>query len=170
MSEIKEKKVSIQARAFHIRRTPFTHNFWALLDADQQVLDQIHGLAVDPLTGKTTAVGNSFYLLQAIHDPSIAWSLQAGQPTAICITGRESLIRQRWQAALNAIPAVNALKISYPNWWQHLYKKNSNTVFNTLGQIMGFNGLEHLLPTWSPGIRQVISRKIIMQYRYHPVY
>ncbi|CUH94831.1 hypothetical protein P22_0897 [Propionispora sp. 2/2-37] len=170
MNETKEKIIGIQARAFHIRYTPFTHNFWALIDDGQQVLDQIHGLAVNPITGKTTAIGNSSYLLQAVHDPTIAWSLQPGQPTVNCITGKESVIVQRWQAALNSIPAINALKISYPNWWQHFYKKNSNTVFNTLGQIMGFTGLERLLSTWSPGINQVISHKIIIQYRYHPIY
>jgi hypothetical protein len=160
----------IQAMAFPIPFTPFTHNFWALADADGNIADQIHGLAVDPETGQTIALGNSTHLLQVVHDPTIAWSLQPGQPVAVCATGHRAEISLRWQSALNAIPAINSLKLPYPNLWQHTYKKNSNTVFHTIGRIMGFATPPRLLPTWAPGIRLIISQTIIDQYAYKPVF
>lgn len=119
---------NIEARAFQIIYTPFTHNFWALTNANRTVIDQIHGLAVNPKTKAAKAIGTSSDLLQVIRDPTILWSLQQGQPIVTCATSCETQIKQRWQAAVNAIPAINALEIHYPNLWQHIYKKNSNTV------------------------------------------
>ena len=138
---------SIEARAFPIPYTPFTHNFWTLIDAKHCVIDQLHGLAVDPQTGQIHAIGNSSHVLQVIRRRDIVWSLQAGQPTAICTTGLQKEVQKRWQAAVNAIPAINALHLPYPDWWQHFYIANSNTVFNTLGLIMGFSELFCLLNT-----------------------
>ncbi|HWR44179.1 hypothetical protein [Sporomusa sp.] len=157
---------SIQARAFKIPYTPFSHNFWALTDPSGQVVDQIHGLAFDPKAGTTKAIGNSSHFLRVVHDPTIIWSLQPDQPTVVCTAGPESEIRERWQAALNSIFAINALNLHYPNLWQHLYKKNSNTIFNTIGQIMGYSQPAKLLPTLAPGIKLVVSQDIIDLYCY----
>ena len=157
---------AIEARAFAIPFTPFTHNFWALTSPEGKVTDQLHGLAVDPKTGTSKAIGNSSHLLLAVNDASILWSLQPGQPSAICATGDEASIRNRWQAALDAIPAINALEIPYPDLWEHGYKKNSNSIFNTLGQIMGFTEPSELLPTSAPGVELVISQDIIDRYGY----
>ncbi|GMA98952.1 hypothetical protein [Pelosinus sp. IPA-1] len=157
---------SIEARAFEIPFTPFAHNFWVLTDNNHIILDQLHGLAVDPETGETRAIGNSHDLLLAIQDATIVWSLQPNQPTVVCATASEAAIRQRWQAALNAIPAINALQLHYPNWWQHFHKKNSNSIFNTLGQILGIPLPVTVLPTWAPGIKLIISEDIINQFRY----
>lgn len=154
---------SIEARAFKIPYTPFTHNFWALTAAGC-VVDQIHGLAVDPNTGQTKAIGSSHDQLLVVNDPTICWSLQPKQPTTVCDIGSEAAITHRWQAALRAIPALNALKLPYPDLWQHLYKENSNSVFNTIGQIMGFATPALLLPTNAPGINRVISHEIIAKY------
>lgn len=159
---------SIQARAFRIPYTPFSHNFWALVSPDGYVTDQIHGLAFDPQTGTTKAIGNSSHLLQAIHDPTITWSLQPHQPTTTCAYGQESEINKRWQAAAESLPAINELRLPYPNLWQHFYKMNCNTIFNTLGQIMGFPNPANLLSTIAPGIKLVVSQAIIEKYRYRP--
>lgn len=159
---------AIQARGFRICCTPFTHNFWALVEPGGNVIDQLHGLAVNPKTGQTKAIGNSTDLLLVVHDATIAWSLQPGQPVAVCATDPETEIRQRWQSALNATPAINALQLPYPNLWQHFSKMNCNSVFNTLGQIMGFDSPATLLPPIAPGISLVISQKIIETYRYMP--
>ena len=121
---------------------------------------------MDPTTGVAKAIGNSHDLLQAIRDSGIVWSLQPGQPTIICAIGHEIQTKLRWQTAVDSIPAINALKLCYPNLWQHIYKKNSNTVFNTIGQIMGFAQLALLLPTRAPGINLVISQDIINQHLY----
>ena len=88
----------------------------------------------------------------------------------ICTTSLEIETRQRWQTAVNSIPAINALKLLYPNLWQHIYKKNSNTVFNTICKVMCFHTPALLLPTYAPGINLVISDEIINQYLYilHP--
>ncbi|HWR05375.1 hypothetical protein [Sporomusa sp.] len=159
---------SIQARAFRIPYTPFSHNFWALGAPGGVVVDQIHGLAFDPKTGTTKAIGNSSHFLRVVHDPSIVWSLQPDQPAVLCTAGSESEMRDRWQAALNSIFAINALNLRYPNLWQHLYKKNSNTIFNTLGLIIGVTKPAKLLPTLAPGIKLVVSQDIIAHYCYKP--
>ncbi len=161
---------SIQARAFRIPYTPFTHNFWALAEPYGFVIDQIHGLAFDPKTGTTKAIGNSSHLLQAVHDPTITWSLQPNQPVVTCACGQEPEINRRWQAALQSLSAINALQIHYPDLWQHIYKLNSNSIFNTLGQIMGFTNPARLLSTLAPGVKLVVSQAIIEKYRYILVY
>ncbi|MDF2633495.1 MAG: hypothetical protein K0R78_369 [Pelosinus sp.] len=166
---IKEQSVNhyyIEARAFLIPYTPFTHNFWVLANSKNGLIDQLHGLAFNPETRTTRAIGSSADLLQVIRNANITWSLQQNQPINSCITGNEAEVRQRWQAALNAIHAINALELPYPNFWQHFYKKNSNTIFNTLGQIMGVASPAQLLPTWAPGIDLTISQDIIDHYRY----
>jgi len=156
----------IEARALKIRYLPFTHNFWVLTDPNNNIIDQIHGLAVDPTTGLTKAIGNSDHLLQVIRDSTIDWSLQSGQPRMTCATGHEIEAKRRWQTAVNSIPALNALHLRYPNLWQHLYRKNSNTVFNTIGKIMGFVTPALLLQTRAPGVNLVLSQDIINQYLY----
>ena len=157
---------NIEARALKIRYLPFTHNFWVLTDSNNNIIDQIHGLAVDPITRATKAMGNADHLLQVVCDPTIDWSIQPGQPRIICSTDIETEVKRRWQTAVNSIPAINALKLRYPNLWQHLYRKNSNTVFNTIGKIMGFSTPALLLPTRAPGINLVISQDIINYYLY----
>lgn len=159
----------IEARAFRVPLLPFTHNFWALVDGDGRVADQLHGLAVDPRTGETKAVGWSAHLLLAVRGAGFAWALQPGQPAAVCARGREAEVAARWLAATAAIPAVNALGLRYPNLWQHGFKANCNTVFNTFGQIMGFDAPAELLPTLAPGVRLVVSRELIELYRYRPL-
>lgn len=159
-------KWNIQARAFQIPYTPFTHNFWVLTNPNHRVTDQIHGLAYNSEDRTTKAIGSSADLLQVFRDAGISWSLQPNQPIVSCITGHEAEIKERWQAAVNAIPAINALAISYPNLWQHFHKKNCNSVFNTMGRIMGITAPPRILPTWAPGIHLIISQDIINQYSY----
>ncbi|EIW15489.1 MULTISPECIES: hypothetical protein [Pelosinus] len=156
----------IQARAFLIPYTPFSHNFWVLTNSAHRVTDQIHGLAFHIETKTTKAIGSSADRLQVFRDAGIPWSLQPNQPTKSCIIGDEEEVKERWQAAVNAIPAINALQLRYPNLWEHFHKKNCNSVFNTLGQIMGIDAPSLLLPTWAPGIHLIISQDIINQYCY----
>ena len=156
----------IEARSFRIRYTPFAHNFWLLIAPDGTPAGQIHGLAVDPATGRAKAVGNSHHLLQAIHDSAIAWSLQPGQASVIVATDCEEIIRRRWQAALAAIPALNNLKLPYPNIWQHGYKPNSNSMFTTIGHILGFPRPDNLLTTWAPGAAITIAPELVAKFRY----
>lgn len=159
---------SIEARALQITYTPFTHNYWVLKNENNNVIDQIHGLAVDPLTGTIKSIGKSSDLLQVIRGSNFIWSLQPNQMTVICTTGHETETKQRWQAAINSFHEINALQLHYPNLWEHFYKKNSNSIFNTIGQIMGIDTPESLLPTRAPGIHLIISQDIINQHRYKP--
>lgn len=156
----------IEARAFLIPYTPFAHNFWVLADDCNQSIDQIHGLAVDPSTGVTKAIGNSRHWLQAVRDSSITWSLQPKQPITIATVENKETIQKRWLAAVYAIPSINALCIPYPNLWQHGTKPNSNSIFNTIGQILGIFDPPSLLPTWAPGIEMTIGPEIIAHYSY----
>ena len=59
MANMPDNLWSIQARAFPIPFTPFTHNFWALAGPAGTVADQLHGLAFDPAAETTKAIGNS---------------------------------------------------------------------------------------------------------------
>lgn len=156
----------IEARGFLISYTPFAHNFWVLADECNQAIDQIHGLAVDPFTGVTKAIGNSRHWLQAVRDSSITWSLQPNQPIAIAAEEKKETIQKRWQAALYAIPAINGLCLPYPNLWQHGTRPNSNSIFNTIGQILGFSDPPSLLSTWAPGVEVTIGPEIIAHYCY----
>ncbi len=162
-------KWAIEARAFRVPFMPFSHNFWALVDADGRVAEQLHGLAVDPATGETKAIGWSAHLLLAVRGNDFPWALQPGQPRTVCVRGCEGEVLPRWLAATAAIPAVNALGLRYPNPWQHWCRTNCNTVFNTFGQIMGFDEPAGLLPTLAPGIRLVVSEELIEQYKYRPL-
>jgi hypothetical protein len=159
---------TIEARAFPIWFTPFTHNFW-VLTAGGAVADQLHGLAVDPRTGRTKPVGSSRHLLQVVRGADFAWALQPGQPRTVAASGREAEVAPRWRAAVAAMAAINALGLRYPNLWQHASRPNSNAVFNTLGQIMGFAAPGQLMPTLAPGVRLVVSRAVIEQYRFIPL-
>jgi hypothetical protein len=158
----------IEARAFPIPYTPFSHNFWALVNPPGEVVDQLHGLAVDRQTGRTKAVGTARDLLQVVRDGSIRWSLKPGQPVTVCASGTADEIGRRWQAAVDAMPAINALALPYPNPWQHFYRLNSNSVFCTLGRIMAFVAPAFLLGTWAPGAELVVSQTIVEDFRYSP--
>lgn len=158
----------VEARAFPIPYTPFSHNFWVLVNPAGEVVDQLHGLAVDRKTGRTKAVGTSRDLLLVVRDAGIRWSLKPEQPVTVCARGPADKIGRRWQAAVDAIPAINALELSYPNPWQHFYKLNSNSVFSTIGRIMGFVAPAFLLGTWAPGADRIISETIIQRYQYIP--
>jgi hypothetical protein len=160
---------AIEARAFCIRFTPFSHNFWALVDGDGRVAEQLHGLAVDPATGQAKAIGWSAHLLLAVRGADFPWALQPGQPRAVCARGGEGEVLARWLAAAAAVPAVNALGLRYPNLWQHGYRANCNTIFHTFGQIMGFEDPTRLLPTLAPGIGRVVSRELVERYRFRPL-
>lgn len=159
----------VEAHAFLIPYTPFSHNFWVLANPAGEVVDQFHGLAVDRKTGQTKAVGTARDLLQVVRDATIRWSLQPGQPVTVCASGPASEIGRRWQAAIDAMPALNWLALPYPNPWQHFYKPNSNSVFSTVGQIMGFVAPAFLLATWAPGTDLVVSQALVDEYRYHPL-
>ncbi len=156
----------IEARAFKIWFTPFTHDFWVLRDAAGAVADQLHGLAVDPRTGARKAVGSSAHLLQVVRDATIDWALQPGQPAAAAVRGREEEVVPRWLAAVAAATAINALGLRYPDVWQHGWRPNSNSVFSTLGLIMGVESPELLLATWAPGIGTAVSPVIVERYRW----
>lgn len=157
---------AIEARAFPIPFTPFTHNFWVLADTAGRAVDQIHGLAIDRVTGISKAIGSCRDLLQAVRSADIGWSLRPGQPVAVCASGPAGEIGRRWQAAADAVPVINALELPYPGLWQHFYKCNSNTVFSTIGRIMGFDDSARLLGTWAPGAGLVISEELIDKYGY----
>lgn len=157
---------AIEARAFRVWLTPFTHNFWLLRDAAGAVADQLHGLAVDQRTGARKAIGGAADRLTVVRDREIAWALQPGQPAATAASGPAAELAARWQAAVAAGGAINALGLPYPALWQHFSRVNCNSVFRTLGLAMGFAAPERLLATWAPGIGRPVSQAIVAQYGY----
>lgn len=165
MSKTPDPCWSIQAKAFKIHYTPFSHLFWVLVK-EKEIVDQLHGLAFQPEKGTTVAIGNASCQLLAVNDATISWSLQPNQKTAVGAQGTEQEINTRWQAALVALPEINSLNLTYPNLWQHFCKKNSNSLFHTLGLIMAIPNPASLLPIWAPGIQFLLDKTLIEKYRY----
>ena len=149
---------SIEARAFLFGPFPLAHHFFVLIDPAGQVTDQLHGLATDPKTGLTKAIGHSGHLLLAHGGVIFPWSQQPEQPRHVCLTDDFAAVRACWQIALNAIPDINALQMPYPNLWQHFHRPNSNSVFALFAAIMAFDVPERLPPhrAFAVGVRTPI--------------
>lgn len=163
----------IEARAFLICilriTTPFAHNFWALVNPDGDVVNQIHGLAVDLQTGRELPRGNSNDLLQVVIRRDFPWAIVQGQPTIVAAAGDAAAIKARWYAAVSAKQEINDLRLHYPNLSEQLSKPNSNTVFHTMGNIMGFP-IKRIGPyTIALGVEKVISQKIVDKYIYKEI-
>lgn len=72
-----------------------------------------------------------------------------------------------WGCALLAIPAVNALRIPYPNVWQHFHRPNSNSIFALFAAIMAFEVPARLPPAnaFAVGLHTPVSREIAERFR-----
>jgi hypothetical protein len=157
---------SIEARAFLFGPFPLAHHFWALIDPAGHIADQLHGLATDPKTGVTKAVGHSGHLLLAHSGVPFPWSQQPDQPRHVCLEDDFAAVCACWQKALNVIPDINALQIPYPNLWQHFHRPNSNSIFALFAAVMAFDVPERLPPAnaLAIGLHTPVSPDILDRY------
>lgn len=155
----------IDARALWILGVwaKISHNFWVLIDPDGNVVDQIHGFAVDP-SGEMKGVGTAKDLLLVVKaskfsNYDFSNNIKEGQPAIVAAAGDYSEIMEIWEKPDPLIAELNAAPWHYPDTFknpgEHLYFYNSNSVFNTMGKAMGF-GRECYPDTYAPGIDLIV--------------
>ena len=141
----------IEARSFRVAFA-CCHNFWVLKNADGHTLAELHGLAYDRVNRKILPIGttknHSLRVFAFAHDGS--YSRTAGIPMGstrmywksrakIAYEGEDALAR--WSAAVRAMPALDALDLTYPPFGFNVRCAtiNSNSAYRTFGEIMGLD-------------------------------
>ncbi|MDB5901307.1 MAG: hypothetical protein JWM26_185 [Betaproteobacteria bacterium] len=149
---LKERNLAthlIEARSFRVALA-CCHNFWVLKNANGHTLAELHGLAYDRITRKILPIGttknHSLRVFVFAHDQSYAAML--GVPvdsTRMYARSRARVVYQgedalaRWNAALEAMPLLNRLDLTYPPFGFNVRTPtvNSNSAYRTFGEIMG---------------------------------
>ncbi len=191
-----QPQYSIEARSLSLIGGAASHNFWVLRDDKGNAVAELHGLATDRKTGQAIPIGTNGYEhslrgWQYIHDQQYARDfgsratnssyIQDGQSHQTVISGDKTEILERWKAAAKyGVAAMNARDLNYPPGGVDFPIKfdgtynvrigdstvNSNSAYNTFGQIMGvtpyvFNG------PLQPGINnETLSNAAISNLRY----
>ena len=158
------------------------HDFYVLRDPEGNVIAELHGLAYDPVTEQYQKRGRARDFLVVhnfVHDSDYAKMLgvetenytlvELDQQNSLVFSGNKEEAFTRWGLAVDAIPALNNLGIHYPSEFGTVFADyvrgayNSNSVYNTLGQIMGVDVVKF---SWAyePGIDKVLSEGIVNQY------
>src|SRR5687767_7543198 len=115
---------SIEARSFRVALA-CCHNFWVLRNAKGDTLAELHGLAYDRISRKILPIGttknHSLRVFAFAHDE--AYARDSGIPqgsTRMYWKSRARIVYEgddalaRWSAALKAMPALDALDLTYP--------------------------------------------------------
>jgi hypothetical protein len=191
-----QPQYSIEARSLSLLGGAASHNFWVLRDDKGNAVAELHGLATDRETGRTIPIGtnanqHSLRGWQYIHDQQYARDfgsrqtnatyIQDGQSHQTVMTGDKTEILERWKAAAKyGVVAMNGRDLDYPPGglafpiqFDSTYNVrlgdntvNSNSAYNTFGQLMGvtpyvFNG------PLQPGINnETLSNATISNLRY----
>ena len=140
---------SIEARSFCIAFA-WCHNFWVLKNADSgATMAELHGLAYDRILKKILPIGTTLdHALRVFlfpHDE--AYAGEVGRPlhtTRMYGQSRGHIVYQeadslaRWNAAVNAMPLLDGLDLTYPPFGFNLRTPtvNSNSAYRTFGEIM----------------------------------
>ena len=151
-------KHTIEARSFRVALA-CCHNFWVLKNSNGGTLAELHGLAYDRVSRKILPIGttrnHSLRVFAFAHDE--AYSRTSGialgstrmywkSRARIVYEGDDALAR--WDAAITAMPALDALDLTYPPFGFNVLSGtvNSNSAYRTFGEIMcveipGFGGV-----------------------------
>lgn len=140
---------SIEARSFCVALA-WCHNFWVLKNADSgATVAELHGLAYDRISRKILPIGttrnHALRVFLFAHDA--AYAEEAGCPvhtTRMYSNSLSHVVHQdadslaRWQAAVNALPLLDGLDLTYPPFGFSLRTPtvNSNSAYRTFGEIM----------------------------------
>jgi hypothetical protein len=191
-----QPQYSIEARSLSLIGGVASHNFWVLRDDKGNAVAELHGLATDRDTGRAVPIGtnanqHSLRGWQFIHDHQYARDfgarqtnatyIQDGQQSQTVITGDKTEILERWKAAAkNGVIAMNARDLNYPPGGVDFPIKvdgtynvrlgdstvNSNSAYNTFGQLMGVTPVVFQGPL-QPGINnETLSNSTIMNLRF----
>jgi hypothetical protein len=145
---------TIEARSLSIVGGTAGHDFWVLRDENGKALAELHGLATDRKTNEFVPVGtdeekHSLRVWHFAHDPGYAKAqgekptsdsfISDGQAHRTVLTADSKEVLARWNSAVNSVDKLNALDLNYPNYGFKVFGEtvNSNSTYNTLGQIMG---------------------------------
>ncbi len=175
---------TIEARSLNIAEGVAGHDFWVLRDERGTAIAELHGLATDRQTGQAIPVGtdedrHSLRVWHYAHDAGYAKSIgasvdrttyiQDGQPARTVLSASRDEVLARWNAAVAAAPALNALDLDYPNYGFNIFSDtvNSNSTYRTLGEIMGVQ-VRDFGGRMEPGIdNRMVSPERIEQFRTH---
>lgn len=141
---------SIEARSFSIALA-WCHNFWVLRnEASGASIAELHGLAYDRVSGRILPIGvtkdHSLRMFVFPHDAVYAAALgRPVQSTRMFVKSRGQVVYRgadafdRWNAAIRAMPRLDALDLTYPPFGFNLRTPtvNSNSAYRTFGEIMG---------------------------------
>ena len=156
---------SIEARSYRIA-IACSHNFWVLKNADRDTtIAELHGLAYDRVSGRILPIGtnrnHSLRVFMFPHDADYAASVgMATGSTRMFARSRARAIYRgadgldRWQAAVNAMPFLDGLDLTYPPYGFNVLTPtvNSNSAYRTFGEIMDVP-VYYFPGTLGPGLR-----------------
>jgi hypothetical protein len=139
----------IEARSFRLGFA--CHNFWVLADPESDsTLGELHGLATSRVTGRTVPIGTtSEHSLRVYVFPHVEdYARAIGVPVRFTRMFERSHAqpvyqgtdaRERWAAAVAAVPQLNLLDLDYPPFGVRFFglTVNSNSAYRTFGEIMG---------------------------------
>jgi hypothetical protein len=139
---------TLEARSFRVLLAG-CHNFWVLKNAEGRTLAELHGLAYDRIDKKILPIGttrhHSLRVFHFAHDAAYAakHELTVGSTrmysrsrAKIVYAGEDALAR--WEAALEVMPALDRLDLTYPPFGFNVLSAtvNSNSAYRTFGEIM----------------------------------
>ena len=172
-------KYAIEARSFPILYL-CCHNFWVLQDVEAgTTVAELHGLAFDPVSGQTLPIGYSpeHRLRMFVYAHDQAYAAETGArvySTRMYANSRAQLVyaesdaRRRWDAAVRAVPVLNALDLGYPTWGFSVRAPtvNSNSAYRTFGEIMGIP-VHAFKRAYGPGLRSgLIAAERLEELRF----
>lgn len=161
------RRYSIEARSLKIVGVA-GHTYWVLRDEHGKALAELHGLATERQTGKPIPIGtdearHSLRAWHFLHDADYAGTIGARvdnisfiranqQSRTVAIGDRDEMLA-RWNTAVNAVPALNAQDLNYPNYGFRLLRDtvNSNSAYRTFGELMNVS-VQGFPRTIEPGI------------------
>jgi hypothetical protein len=140
---------SIEARSFCVALA-WCHNFWVLKNADSgDTVAELHGLAYDRIHQKILPIGTTRnHALRVFLFPhDAAYAEEVGRPlyttrmygnSRAYVVYRDTDSLSRWKAAVNAMPLLDELDLTYPPFGFNLRTPtvNSNSAYRTFGEIM----------------------------------
>ena len=150
-----ELRYTIEARALPVAGVA-AHNFWVLRDQEGRVVSELHGLATDRETMRDVPIGTnedrySLRAWQFISRPESGLRTEGNgvrgegysycgseQPSQVVLAGSRDAVLERWNAAVSAIPTINAQDRNYPSFGVRIFGAtvNSNSMYGTFGEIM----------------------------------
>lgn len=134
------------------------HNYLVLRDSNNQIKEELHGLATDTITGSWKYIGNDTTdVLKVWKFAGPHFYIAQKNYSGVTLSyGDEKTITTIWQKAIPCVSEINNLQIKYPPYGMNIRgdTENSNSVAYTLTRCMGLDA-EHLgliTPGWGKNL------------------